>query len=288
MLYSKSWLPVIAGSFIMFSLQGQTISPDSTASAMKLLDEVRRNLTSKNDPESVSKMLELGMWREAETALKVMPDNYQRKLLRADFYILQNEFDKSEKLVTGVLSKQPVNEKAVLLKAYLEIQAWELQKAEKTCLTFLEKYPSSDRAMLMLGRTLLLQKRYPQALAIAKNLQKKNIRNASAFQLEADVFFWNQEPDKAEAPLKKSLELDPFNADARFSYGYAIWRRIDATQLNAMAAQWEIALAVNPLHFQTHWHWGNGHTNLTYADYATADDEKVQNNKIVFGYHLYI
>ena len=276
LLYSKSLLPVIAGSFIMFSLQGQTISPDSTAGAMKLLEEVRRTVPAKNDPESVSKMLELGMWKEAETALKVMPDNYQRKLLWADYYILQNEFDKSEKLVTGVLAKQPANEKAVLLKAYLEIQAWELQKAEKTCLTFLKKFPSSDKAMLMLGRTLLLQKRYPASLAIAKNLQKKNIRNASAFQLEADVYFWNQEPDKAEAPLKKSLELDPFNADARFSYGYAIWRRIDATQLNAMAAQWEIALAVNPLHFQTHWHWGNGHTNLTYADYASADDEKVR------------
>ncbi|RYG03810.1 MAG: tetratricopeptide repeat protein [Chitinophagaceae bacterium] len=44
-----------------------------------------------------------------------------------------------------------------------------------------------------------------------------------------------------------------------------------------MAAQWEIALAVNPLHFQTHWHWGNGHTNLTYADYAADDDEKIRN-----------
>src|SRR5690606_5157614 len=51
------------------------------------------------------------------------------------------------------------------------------------------------------------------------------------------------------------------------------------------------ALAINPLHFQTHWHWGNGHTNLTFADYAApketeiratleAADEFVRQNKV--------
>ncbi|NNU33438.1 hypothetical protein HK413_03365 [Mucilaginibacter sp. S1162] len=100
--------------------------------------------------------------------------------------------------------------------------------------------------------------------------------NAGAYQLEADVYFWDQHPEQAEAPLKRSLMINPYNADARFSYGYAIWRRVDATQLNAMAAQWEVALAVNPLHFATHWHWGNGHTNLTYADYAQKDDDEVR------------
>jgi Flp pilus assembly protein TadD len=274
-VYLKSLLPA-ACSLIIMSVKGQTINPDSTSAAMKLLGEIRSQVPVKNDPGSISKMMELGMWKEAEIALKTLPGHDQAKLLWADYYILQNEFDKSEKLVSLVLAKQPLDEKAVLLKAYLEIQGWELQKAEKTCLAFLNKHPVSDKAMLMLGRTLLLQKRYKEAMVIAKNLEKKNIHNASAFLLEADVYFWNQQPDKAEAPLKKSLELDPFNPDARFSYGYAIWRRIDATQLNAMAAQWEIALAVNPLHFQTHWHWGNGHTNLTYADYAAPDDEKVR------------
>ncbi|MFD2144507.1 tetratricopeptide repeat protein [Mucilaginibacter antarcticus] len=32
-----------------------------------------------------------------------------------------------------------------------------------------------------------------------------------------------------------------------------------------------------PLHFSTHWHWGNGHTNLTYADYAEKNDDEVRN-----------
>src|SRR5699024_2748364 len=75
--------------------------------------------------------------------------------------------------------------------------------------------------------------------------------------------------------LRRALQLDPFNADARFSYGYAIWRRVDATRLDAMAAQWNMALEVDPLHYLTHWHFGNGHTNLTYADYAQPSDSAV-------------
>jgi hypothetical protein len=43
-----------------------------------------------------------------------------------------------------------------------------------------------------------------------------------------------------------------------------------------MAKQWDLALTINPLHYQTHWHWGNGHTNLTYADYAEKDDDLIR------------
>src|SRR5699024_9681332 len=54
-----------------------------------------------------------------------------------------------------------------------------------------------------------------------------------------------------------------------------IWRRVDATQLDDMAAQWNLAFEVNPLHYLAHWHFGNGHTNLTYADYAEPTDSVV-------------
>ncbi|MDZ7807323.1 MAG: hypothetical protein U5K71_09415 [Gracilimonas sp.] len=40
---------------------------------------------------------------------------------------------------------------------------------------------------------------------------------------------------------------------------------MDATQLDNMAGQRNLAFEVNPLHYLTHWHFGNGHTNLTYA-----------------------
>ncbi|WP_074590117.1 tetratricopeptide repeat protein [Pedobacter antarcticus] len=263
-------------------LSAQTLSPDSAGLALKQLSglqqEVLKKATQpgKDQVESLSRLLQLGMWDQVLATINgkgnQTPDF---QLLKADYLILTNELKQAEKLVYEVLKKQPSNEKAILLKAFLEIQAWRLPEAAQICEAALKKQPS-EKLSLMLGRTRLLQKNYKEALKIAKDVLQKNPKSAGAYLLEADVYFWDQQPDLAEAPLKRSLEIDPYNADARFSYGYAIWRRIDATQLNAMAAQWELALAVNPLHFQTNWHWGNGHTNLTYADYAEKDDDEVR------------
>jgi tetratricopeptide (TPR) repeat protein len=265
------------------TVRAQTIDPDSATLALKTLKNTQAELLQKSTATGpaqvalIDKMLKLGLWDKAIQLINAgSPTSADYKLLKADYLILHNEFKAAELLVNGVLLKQPANEKAVRLKAYLQIQAWRLPQAIATAKKSLAKNPNQEETELVMGRALLLQKKYPQALAIAKKAEAKNPNNAGAYLLEADVYFWDQHPEQAEAPLKKSLSIDPYNADARFSYGYAIWRRVDATQLNAMAAQWEIALAVNPLHFSTNWHWGNGHTNLTYADYAEKNDEEVR------------
>ncbi|SHG60256.1 tetratricopeptide repeat protein [Pedobacter caeni] len=263
------------------SLAAQTNSPDSARQALKDLTVLKAKVlkefsTSGKPVEGIERMLALGMWKEASQAIKAHQKpaaDYQ--LLMADYLILTNELKKAEVLVNELRKTQPKNEKAILLKAFLEIQAWRLPQAAILCEQALKNQPS-EKLWLMLGRTRLLQKNYKEAMNIAKKVMQDHPKSAGAYLLEADVYFWDQQPDLAVAPLKKSLEIDPYNADARFSYGYAIWRRVDARQLNAMAAQWELALAINPLHFQTHWHWGNGHTNLTYADYAEKDDDVVR------------
>ncbi|MBB2150581.1 tetratricopeptide repeat protein [Pedobacter gandavensis] len=280
-------------------LSAQTIYPDSAGLALKQLSKEKQAImqhfsNAGNKTESIEKMLSLGLWKEAALAISANKQpSTAYKLLSADYLILNNDFKQAEVLVDQLRKVEPKNEKAILLKAYLEIQAWRLPAAAALCEQALkgqslgndvgsvkkqsvEKDQSIEKLWLMLGRTRLLQKNYGEALDIAKKVIAHNPNSAAAYLLEADVYFWNQQPDLAEAPLKKSLRLDPYNADARFSYGYAIWRRVDATQLNAMAAQWELALAINPLHFQTNWHWGNGHTNLTYADYVEKDDEVIR------------
>ncbi|WP_342328206.1 tetratricopeptide repeat protein [Pedobacter sp. FW305-3-2-15-E-R2A2] len=262
-------------------LSAQNISPDSAGKALKDLSALKAKVLkefsfSGKPVEGIQRMLQLGMWKEATRAIAAHPKpSVAYQLLSADYLILTNELKKAELLVNEVHKAQPKNEKAILLKAFLEIQAWRLPQAAALCEQALKSQPS-EKLWLMLGRTRLLQKNYKEAMEIAKKVMTAHPKSAGAYLLEADVYFWDQQPDLAVAPLKKSLEIDPYNADARFSYGYAIWRRVDARQLNAMAAQWELALAINPLHFQTHWHWGNGHTNLTYADYAEKDDDMVR------------
>lgn len=269
------------------ALSAQTIHPDNAGLALKQLSKEKQELVkqfsvSGNKVESIEKMLSLGLWQEAAEAIAANKQpSTAYKLLSADYLILNNDFKQAEVLVDELRKKEPNHEKVLLLKAFLEIQAWRLPEAAALCELALKdrgskKGPSLEKLWLMLGRTRLLQKNYTEALSIAKKVIQQNPNSAGAYLLEADVYFWNQQPDLAEAPLKKSLSLDPYNADARFSYGYAIWRRVDARQLNAMAAQWELALAINPLHFQTNWHWGNGHTNLTYADYAEKDDDIIR------------
>ena len=181
----------------------------------------------------------------------------------------QHRYSEAERLLDSQLRATPGDPELLALRVKLLMQAWRLDQAMRVA----ETLPNGK---VLVGRIQLLEKKYAAALASAKAAQAANPRDAEAFLLEADVHFWNQQPDLADAPLRRALELDPLNADARFAYGYAIWRRVDARQLPQMAAQWNLALAIDPLHYVTHWHFGNGHTHLTYADYAQPSDTTVR------------
>ncbi len=253
--------------------------PDNIAEVKAKLQQERTRVQESKSitlPDKAERLMELGLWKEANQTLASAKTSPETILAKARLAILQNEFKKAEQQVQQVLKQNPKLQEALLLQSKLQVQAWELNKAMATAQQVLQQNTQNEEAALAIGRILMLQKKYDEALGWAQKVQSWNNNNAGAYLLESDVHFWNQKPELAEKPLITSLTLDPFNADARFNYGYAIWRRVDATQLNAMAAQWELALELNPLHYVTHWHWGNGHTNLTYADYAHPTDEKVR------------
>ena len=253
--------------------------PDEVAAVRARLQQERQEAKQEQGTSAAAKgnrLLDLGEWEAAKLVLQNGKPAAPVKLAQARLAMLQNQFEQAEALVQEVLQQNPVLREALLLQSKLQVQAWELDKATATAQKLLQKNPKDEEAALAVGHILMLQKKYSEALAWAQKVQGWNPKNAGAYLLESDVHFWNQKPELAEQPLLTSLTLDPFNADARFNYGYAIWRRVDATQLNAMAAQWELALELNPLHYVTHWHWGNGHTNLTYADYARPEDEEVR------------
>jgi tetratricopeptide (TPR) repeat protein len=223
-------------------------------------------------------MLDVGMWRQASELIaagEAIADDDRRALL-AYYHWLNNDYQAAEAEAGAALRLNPGNAEALKTSIRLLIEAWRLDDALVACRQAEEAYPGDLEFYLLEGRALILERRYDEADALAGRLARSFPREGGVYRLAADVRFWNLEPEKAEPLLVRSLELEPFNADARFSYGYAIWRRVDATQLNRMAAQWELALELNPLHFGTHWHWGNGHTNLTFADYAEADEQAIR------------
>lgn len=226
----------------------------------------------------LKKMLDLGMWDKAYATISadrsLTADD--RNVLLAYYHILNNDYAAAEKLLATTLKAKPTDAEANKLNIRLLIEAWKLDEAVSKADELSKRYPDDLEISLLKGRALLLQRDYDAATALVADLHKRFPNRGGVYRLEADIYFWNLQPAKAEPLLVKSLEIEPFDADARFSYGYAIWRRVDATQLDRMADQWELALALNPLHFSTHWHWGNGHTNRTFVDYADPDEEAIR------------
>lgn len=279
----QMWQLFRSGILFLFLLEAgftQTFDPDDINEARELLYGHRQEALHNegiSPTAKAHKLLNLGLWNEAEAVLKTIPRRDDgTQLVRARHLFLNNEFQAAEETIADLLNRNPKNRDALIFKAKLKIEAWSLKEAAQICLQLLETNEHDDEAKLLLGRIKLLEKDYTSALKWAKEVQTWNPNNAEAYLLESDVHFWNQKPELAEEPLRKCLTIDPLNADARFNYGYMIWRRVDATLLDDMAAQWELALEINPLHYVTHWHWGNGHTNLTYADYIHTTDDAVR------------
>lgn len=273
-------------SFILFFMIGlmsaQVDYVNNTEAVLELLKaekEKHRNYlsdSSSNHFNTLKHLQDIGDWDfvlehiEGTKSLEAV----EKAVLIARNAWFQNDFSKAEKLLMDFSDKESTE--VARLWATLAIEAWDLEKAENITKEILQKNTKDIETEIILGRTWILQKKYEEALALAEARIKESPENATGYFMKADVFFWSQEPEKAEKALKQGLEINPLHADARFFYGYAIWRRIDATQLDAMMAQWELALELNPLHFQTHWHIGNGHTNLTFADYADSKEEEIR------------
>lgn len=225
--------------------------------------------------QDLEDLIDLGLWDELQTFLD-SDSGEDNHLVQAALFIKQHRYSDAEEIVNGILETDPNNSKAQLLMADLKIQAWLLDEADDIAADLLSSNSRDAGAALIHGRVALLNNNYDEALDWAEKVQHWNQDDAGGYLLEAEARFWDQNPAAAEPALRMALSMNPFNADARFSYGYAIWRRVDATLLNDMADQWNMAFEINPMHYLAHWHFGNGHTNLTYSDYAHPTDDEVR------------
>ncbi|MGH7477905.1 MAG: hypothetical protein ACRELD_16710, partial [Longimicrobiales bacterium] len=258
---------------------GGAIDPDDTDAAVAALRAERARVlgdAALAPARRATRLIELGAWADAERGLRATSPTPETRLASALLALKRHRYDEAARLVDGI-----DGDAAVLLRARLEVQAWRLAEAERIALSVWGeggggRGRTADEAGVLLGRVELLRQDFDAAERWAERLLARDADNADALLLLSDVRFWRVDPAGAEEPLRRSLALDPFDADARFNYGYAIWRRVDATQLDAMAAQWQLALAIDSLHYLTQWHWGNGHTQLTYADYAHPTDSIVR------------
>ena len=225
----------------------------------------------------------LGLWDEAGRLVAAERAagraSVPLAVAEADLLLRRHRYRDAERVIAAVgagpSADRASRARLAWMRARLHIARWQLDSAAASLAPEMDGAPPVYLTSL-LGRVSLLKKDYDGALRVARALQAAAPDAADGYLLEADVHFWKEDLDAAEAPLRAALERDPFDPDARSAYGYAIWRRVDARQLPAMAAQWNLALAIDPLHYVTHWHFGNGHTDQTFADYAHPSDSAVR------------
>jgi len=149
-------------------IRSQSINPDSAQQAFRELVKLKKQLTlqgsaARNAAPVISKMLDLGMWKAADSLVDLLDHNsIDYQLFKCDYLILNNKYKEAEALVLQVLKQERKNEKALLIKGFLEIQAWRLPKAENVAKQVLQNNKDSEEAKLLLGRVKCLKRNMKQ------------------------------------------------------------------------------------------------------------------------------
>ncbi len=226
----------------------------------------------------IRQMIALGLWSNAAMRLVRLgiPDTPEALLAWIDWSMANHQYAQAEGYLAHYESLLPGTLDGMVIRAQLYHQAWLLPAAAAQADRAIAEYPDSPGGYVTKAAVLISQQQYDSALAVAKQVQARFPDSGKGWLLAAEVFFWKRNNPQAGEALAVSLQKDPLDADARFWYGYYLWRKGDATLLPEMTWHWEVALAVNPLHYFTHWHWGNGHTAFTFVDYAEPDEEVIR------------
>lgn len=219
-------------------------------------------------PSRIVRLAELGLFVDADSLLaRAAPRTLDLVIAEAELRFRQYHFAEARELVDAILAQRPRHRAARLLGIRLAIQAWQLDWAQEQVEALLARGRRDPAAALLLARIRLHQGE-GDAIDWARRARQWDPSSGRSYLLEAEAHLAAGRMAEAETALRRSLELQPLDADARFAYGYALWRRSAPALLPAMSAQWQLALELDPLHLPTHWHLGNGYTPRDYRDYA--------------------
>ena len=275
--YSRIWILLLIyliGIQVAFC---KTIGPDDTKAATILLNQQRASISEiRNVEEKIQKMLDLGLWSEANTLLLSSRASTNNRLLKAEFLYLNNSFFTSEKIVDSILLGNKSNAKALLLKAELEVESWKMSTAEDILKELLQKNNKNSKSAFILANAYLLEGKTKEARLLSTQLKVEYPLEGLGDLIEGRILLLENNPRKADSAIRIGIEKDPLNADLRFYYGYLKWRIGDGDFLNLMENEWVLCLQINPLHFLAHWHLGNGHTNKTFEDSYPNQDSSIK------------
>ncbi|MGH9395344.1 MAG: tetratricopeptide repeat protein [Terriglobia bacterium] len=195
----------------------------------------------------------------AQYVLKANADDLDAHRLLGDIYLHdlgqnQGQAQQKESLGKAIREYQAITRlapndthSAVLLGRlyWLNNQS---DKAEAAFKTVLGSHPDSASALSYLGKLLMDQEQYKQALTILEKVPE-NQRSPSTLAMLGQAYSQTGSLDKAIKNYKEALSIDPENIDVRRQYADALMRN---GKLDLARSQFQQVLKVNPQDGLTH------------------------------------
>ncbi|MDE3180752.1 MAG: tetratricopeptide repeat protein [Acidobacteriota bacterium] len=222
------------------------------------------------DPGSLYLRVQLGNldWRagriadavsEADYVLKKDPNYLDAHRLLGDIYLhdlgqTQGQLQQEQSLGKAIHEYQaitrldPDDTHAAVLLGRLYWLNNDPAKAEASFKSVLGSHPDSASALSYLGKLLMDQEQYRQALAILEKVPE-NQRSPSTLAMLGLAYSETGSIDKAIASYKEALSIDPDNSDVRRQYADALMRN---GKLDVARAQFLEVVKMNPQDGLTH------------------------------------
>lgn len=189
---------------------------------------------------------------EAQYALKRDPDNLDAHRLLGDIYLhdlgqSQGQAQQSKALKDAIAQYEavtrlaPDDTRSAVLLGRLYWLNNEPGKAEDAFKKVLGSHPNSASALSYLGKLLMDQGEYRQALTTLQKIPD-NERSPSALEMLGTAYSQTGDLDRAIATYKEALSADPENSDVRRKYADAL---MQDGKLDAARQQFEKVLKAN-------------------------------------------
>lgn len=191
--------------------------------------------------------------REAQYVLKQEPDNLDAHRLLGNIYLHKLGQEQGQAQQKEVLQKAIHEYEAITRQAPDDTHAavflgrlyWldnQPAKAEAAFRKILGAHPDSPSALDYLGKLLMDQRQYHEAIQIFEKIPT-NQRGPATLSMLGLAYSRTGSLAKAMKTYKEALEIDPRNADVHRQYGNALMR---SNHLKEATEQLKLAIKINP------------------------------------------
>jgi len=189
---------------------------------------------------------------EADEIFQIVQKNKalssQINLLSADYYLLDNQYEKAEKAVLEAIKTEPedISLKYYLVKLYL---AEENNKKAEELLESISNSQDDKYHQLMTADVYILNNKFDEAEKIISEVKKKNSEPLADFELlQGKFWLYKGKSVYATAHFKAALELKPGLLNARYMLGITHFmdgkRKLSENSLTG-------ALQISPNHYKS-------------------------------------